>query len=397
MVNGALLTRVTDAQSSTPTPTPSRTPTATPTPFDFFPEPTAVTPNAQCPSGTWSPDGLEPAWAAACGYCVPPVPVTVETPIFPSDDLPTFQIPTSNFGEPTNTPVQLPTLTPTSITATPTPSQTPTITPTFTATPVCVSRGDVGYAACGGAYSGATQGNNGSNCGYFLGTAYGQSSVTLNIPDRGSQGITRLVGGVSGAAGSPQMKIEMCGVPITGSPFSFAAFNGVPLTISPAAYCDTITLTVIGGGGDVIHFIGFTVRFACPFATPTPTATGTATSTPTATSTGTITAVPSDVPPATFASDSYFNPLADCSTPEYRTSTPILIFTLGFSGTTCTMIFPGLNYDNDDISVHIHVPILNVCIDWYTPTLGIAGVTIDLQSMVVVILILTVFWWAFTR
>ena len=90
-----------------------------------------------------------------------------------------------------------------------------------------------------------------------------------------------------------------------------------------------------------------------------------------------------------------FQHLADCRTPVYHHPQPAV--SLGVSPTTseaCYRVVPQIDVDSTTIFVvHIHIVPVDVCFDFFTPTLVLMGITIDIPGVVGILAVLFLAYW----
>lgn len=371
------------------------------------PSPTPPAASSEC--GTVDPAlDLDPVWALSCSHCLSSEPTrsfaSLPTlPVFPTLTPPGW-VPTTIPFTPTSIPTSIPTSTPTS-----TPISTPTATPLAAISPAwCYTIPNIFFNVwTKGTYDslldqwvGVSSTAGGSSPNHSVGITYifpssaslvrvETSHVAQGAPPpadsfpvfywRSSSSInynfsSPYQGGYSQWASS---------TPVSTNSISIWLNTARATSISYLSSADaTIRAVRLSGVGTN----PFPVNHCAP-ATPFPTPTSPSTPTP-------IPALPSPSPVyPTFLAN------VDCRSPVYSDiSTPVVAVDLIPTSTSCFIAFPAFSFTPPDFFGFtfptVSSPGIELCIQFYSFTLSLAGFVIDIASFVSSILALFVVRWA---
>jgi len=392
-----------EAQTYTPTPSQTPVPSETPTPSQTFTAtatnyflfggtvtPTLeVTPNAACPSGSFSVDGLHPDWAAVCSACLP----AAEDVIGAAAGLvtvPAVTIPAIFFDEYTL-------LDPT-LAVTPTPIGTISVTPT----PACLVQGSYMWGASlwpdplvmadvdGTFVDNIGQGvlrvsniNNDAKRGWMDSTNEDtRIDVTWLLPaPTWSTGLTWRVSACRNCGGSPASNswydIYVNGVLVVdnGIPQSSgqeAGFNSMSIT---PQWVTSVRVHAYQNGGvyGQVNLQALGVTSTCwAQATPTPTLSPT----PTAT--------------ARFSDGMFSLPSQDCTNPVYVSHEPVVDVSVEVAGNVqCFVIFPFVDLGAGSFASVLSgtafeglvIPRIDLCLRYIMISVEMVGIVIDVGML----------------
>lgn len=246
---------------------------------------------------------------------------------------------------------------------------------------------------------------NGSQIFRFYNGSINVPSVTMYLGQ--TRRVTSVVYRVGGASCSPQYFTLTVGSYTSGNIAGGATGGGQThtVTLPTPQYVSQITFNIVPfgspSGGNCIEFYSVTVNW-CDFpSTPTPVPTWTPfpTATPPATSTpGFGNPNPTSTPQRGIIAGA-FGHLADCRVPVYASDAPVAAFDLGYAGTHCYRLFPGINisggiWDTIFQLPPIDVPIIDFCFTYYQPSLSLLGIYIDLATTITAVIAFFIVRWA---
>lgn len=350
----------------------------TPTPpGGFFPTSTGFIPSDVCPTPGWDDDDLDPQWASACSHCLAD---SADSPLDPFA-FSTFGIALPGF----DTPSPFPTV-----------STDPTITPTYTASPEGLPQWRVYFdgsdtlgwspGSNGASVSFMTDAESSPNSAVQLDGSTSEISVNFHIPS----GVTVNSweawqtfdhtggGGLTGVF--PAYAYYLNGVDITtagsggGETQVVGSHTWTRMSRTPNLVMDTILIylgVVYSGGTTGVYIDSFSVTFS---GTPTMTATVTHTTTPVP---PTATFTPSRTPIGEFN----FNQ-ANCTAPVYRDIEQAVDFEFETDSLVCYRLFPEI--DTNILGNVIQIRPIEMCFQYYNPTLEVVGLVMPVDILVVI-------------